>query len=193
MNRLKFSVLSFVIWTALTGPLHAQIAPSPEIQKIQAKAEAGDAEAQNKLGTQLQAQKRYTEAMPWFEKASAQGHALATYHLAYLYDTGSGISQDQKKAFKLYAKSADLGQAEAMWHMAQMYDSGKGVKRDAHKSCVWSFRTNKYVSMDNQFLLAVAGGQLSKLEAKLPKNQLTKCKKEANAWSPTVAAASSNK
>src|SRR5258706_636075 len=46
-------------------------------------AERGHVEAQNSVGSGLQAEKRYTEALPWYERASAQGHPLATNNLAY--------------------------------------------------------------------------------------------------------------
>jgi TPR repeat protein len=193
MTRSLLSILSFLALVCSYAAVQAQTALSPEMQKILVKAEAGDAQAQTALGNRMQAEKRYPEALSWYEKAAALGHAPAIYYLGYLYETGSGTKQDRKKALDLYSKSANLGQPEAMWHLAQMYDAGEAVKRDALQHCVWSLRANKYVDMENQYLLAVLGRKIAILERKMPKNQLEKCRKQAQAWSPVNQAAKSKK
>ena len=65
-------------------------------------AEKGHADAQNSVGSALQAEEKYSEALVWFERAAAQGHALATNNLAFLYDLGRGVKQDRRKGFELY-------------------------------------------------------------------------------------------
>jgi TPR repeat protein len=61
---------------------------------------------------------QYSEAMTWYERAAAQGHALARSNLAFLYDQGLGASQNRRKAFDLYTRAADLKSADAMLNIA---------------------------------------------------------------------------
>lgn len=72
-------------------------------------AERGHAEAQNSVGSGLQAAERYGEALPWYQRAAEQNHALAINNLAYLYDLGLGVKQNRQKAYELYSRAADLG------------------------------------------------------------------------------------
>jgi len=76
-----------------------------------AAAEQGHADAQNSLGSALQEEKSFGEALGWYEKAAAHNHAHATNSLGYLYDLGLGVAQDRRRAFDLYSRAADLGWA----------------------------------------------------------------------------------
>jgi len=72
-------------------------------------ADAGNAEAQNSLGSMFQENKEYKDALFWYEKAASQGNARATNSEAYLYDLGLGVPQDRARSFELYSQAADLG------------------------------------------------------------------------------------
>src|SRR5512139_252711 len=81
----------------------ASAAEAPaRLDPLIARARAGDAVAQNDLGSALQAEKRYEDAFPWYQRAAARGMPLAINNLAYLYELGLGVAQDRKKAFELY-------------------------------------------------------------------------------------------
>ena len=107
-------------------------------------AEAGYAEAQNSVGSGLQAEQRYEEARTWYERAAAQGHALAINNLGYLYDLGLGVKQDRQKGFELYSRAADLGWGEAMWNLANMYGAGQLGAKDLNMACVWTLRAVRF-------------------------------------------------
>lgn len=155
-------------------------------------AEQGHAEAQNSLGSALQAEKRYSEALPWYEKAAAQNHALAANNLAYLYDLGLGVPQDRHKGFELYSRAANLGWAESMWNIANMYGAGQLGETDMVMACVWTVRAGQFAKDNEQQLKAYVSRVLPQLERTLSTDQLATCKKQAEAWAPSLSAAGNN-
>lgn len=147
-------------------------------------AEHGHAEAQNSVGSMLQAYKRYAEARGWYEKAAAQGNAEATNSLAYLYDLGLGVPQNRQKGFEIYTRAADLGWAQAMWNIAVMYDAGQVGPRDPVKACTWARRASKHATPRDARMLRQIDNSLPHVEAELSAEQLETCRTQAAAWSP---------
>tara|TARA_R110002074_G_scaffold152936_1_gene307588 strand:- start:148498 stop:149007 length:510 start_codon:yes stop_codon:yes gene_type:complete len=77
------------------------------IEKLNLRAQAGDADAQNKLGTFLytEAQEQqgdFTEAIMWLEKAHQQNNPIAELNLAFAYKSGTGVALDSDKAIELF-------------------------------------------------------------------------------------------
>ena len=70
-------------------------AETKEIAALRAKAEKGDAEAQDDLGVMYYkgqgVPKNDAEAVKWFYKAAEQGNAGAQYDLGVMYDNGRGV------------------------------------------------------------------------------------------------------
>lgn len=69
------------------------------------------------------------EAFPFFRKAAKNGHHKAQYHLAYMYQTGTGIEQDSKKAVKYLTKAADNGNTKAqekLFEALSLHSSSNG-------------------------------------------------------------------
>lgn len=68
------------------------------LQNIRSLAEAGEAEAQLRLGNMNYngqgIQRDYKEAFIWFEKAALQDNAEAQYKLAGMYLKGEAVSRD---------------------------------------------------------------------------------------------------
>ena len=149
-------------------------------------AEAGYAEAQNSVGSGLQAEKRYEEARIWYERAAAQGHALAINNLAYLHDLGLGVKQDRQKGFDLYNRAADLGWAEAMWNLANMYGAGQLGEKDLDMACVWTFRAVRFVNPKDRQRFAPAFRAAGFFERQLPAERLSACKQKSEAWMPSA-------
>lgn len=150
-------------------------------------AEQGLAEAQNSVGSGLQAAKRYTEAMAWYERAAAQSHPLATNSLAYLYDLGLGVPQDRAKGFELYSRAADLGWAEAMWNIANMYGAGQVGKTDMVMACVWAVRAQRFAGNQNPRLSTHLSRVLPQLGKTLSSEEWATCQQQGNSWSPSQA------
>ena len=71
-------------------------------ESVLAKAEQGDAEAQQKLGnmyaTGENVLKDFKKAFYWYEKSAEQGKAAAQHNLGLVYLYGEGKNKDFKKA-----------------------------------------------------------------------------------------------
>lgn len=150
-------------------------------------AEQGHVEAQNSMGSMLQAEKNYVEAKSWYERAAAQGHPMATNSLAYLYDLGLGVPQDRAKGFELYSRAADLGWAEAMWNIANMYGAGQVGKIDMVMACAWAVRANRFAGNQNPRLSAYLTRALPQLGKTLSSEDWATCQQQGNSWSPQQA------
>jgi len=73
-------------------------------------AEAGNPDAQNKLGTLLYKRDRrlngdFVEAIMWLESANSQDHPIAQMNLAFAYKNGVGVNQNTEKAITLFHQS----------------------------------------------------------------------------------------
>jgi TPR repeat protein len=147
---------------------------------------AGYAEAQNSLGSALQAEKKYDEALQWYERAAAQNNPLALNNLAYLYDLGLGVAQDRQKAFDLYSRSANLGWAEAMWNISNMYGAGQLGGKDLNKACIWTLRAFKFAQPDDKKFAPLRSRFIPYLQRELSPEQFADCKAQAENWQPTV-------
>ena len=50
--------------------------------------------------------------------------------LASMYDYGTGVPQDRKRAAELYLRAAKLGMPAAMFNIASMLETDEGVAQD---------------------------------------------------------------
>lgn len=110
-------------------------------EKIRAKAEAGDAEAQFHLGSLYETGRllrtNMTEAVRWYQLAAQQKFPDAQSRLADLYSRGEGVPLDYQKAEALYLEAANHGFARAQMKLGSMYFQGRGIPKDAVKACMW--------------------------------------------------------
>lgn len=83
------------------------------LQSIRAKAEKGDAKAQNQLGVYYQLglsiEPNDEEAARWFRLAADQGEGEAQFNLGEMYEAGRGIQRDRGVALSWYKKSCESG------------------------------------------------------------------------------------
>ena len=61
----------------------------------------------------------YSKARAWYEKAAAQGNAIAQYNLGNFYNDGRGVPQDFAKAREWYEKAAAQTRDEETRQAAQ--------------------------------------------------------------------------
>jgi TPR repeat protein len=105
-----------------------------EIARLQAAAEAGDAEACNELGVCY----RFGEGVPLdlakaatlLSRAAEQGHVLATFNLGTLYLRGMGVEQDADRARELFQAAAEAGEARALNSLGNLCEDGNGMLQD---------------------------------------------------------------
>ncbi|MBM3840675.1 MAG: sel1 repeat family protein [Verrucomicrobia bacterium] len=115
--------------------------PRPDFNQTQARAEAGEAQAQNLVGELYaegkQVKRDFAEAIRWYRKAADQGLARAQYNLGVLHDIGQGVPQDEAEAARWYRQAAENGSADAQYTLASMYGLGRGVPRDPKEALRW--------------------------------------------------------
>ena len=122
-----------------------------DFQWIKAKAEEGEAWAQNLYGEgcyirYLNAFKDKTHAADsvyidsaynWYKKSAEQGNRWGQLNYGNCYYRGERVAQDYVKAREWYLKAANQGLAEAQFEMGELYKFEKGVERDNKKAFEW--------------------------------------------------------
>ena len=88
------------------------------IDQIRSKADAGDAYSQYLMGWSYAngangVKADYSQALPWFKKAGANGYAAAAYYVGWMFYYGEGVHQNLNEASGWFQKATDLGMNEA--------------------------------------------------------------------------------
>ena len=165
--------------TAATGPTDYSF------KATLARAQRGDASAQNSLGVRyrsggIDVTQDYAAAMGWYRKAAEQGNANAQTGLASMYIYGEGVARDYAAAVSWYRKAAEQGHADAQNNLGAMYDIGTGVPQD-------------YVQAHKWYNLAGAGAEVAGVRDQAIKNrdivadkmqpaQIAEAQRLASAW-----------
>jgi len=142
-------------------------------------ADAGNAGAQNAVGSILQDRRKYSEARAWYEKAAAQAHPQGTNNLAYLYDLGLGVPQDRPRGKELYIAAAKLNWGEAMWNLANMAALGQAGPVDWFAACVWTQRALNSSQAAKGTLRDRAEEGMHELKSRLSPEEIKRCHAEA--------------
>ena len=90
-----------------------------------------------KEGERLYSDKKYEQAIYWFQKAADAGNFAAQKNLAICYKNGNGVVKDIKKAVWWWQKAADAGNSTAQNSLAYRYFAGDGVEKDVEKAVYW--------------------------------------------------------
>ena len=90
-----------------------------------------------KEGERLYSDKKYEQAIYWFQKAADAGNSAAQKNLAICYKNGNGVVKDIKKAVWWWQKAADAGNSTAQNSLAYRYFAGDGVEKDVEKAVYW--------------------------------------------------------
>jgi len=92
------------------------------------------AKSQFEMGELLRSQHN-PEAIGWYEKAGANGHAFALYMLGYIYQSGEpGTEKDLPLAIEYYRKAAAKRHLGALDALARIYETGDGVEKNPAKA-----------------------------------------------------------
>jgi TPR repeat protein len=118
-----------------------RLAERDELSHLRARAEQGDAAAQDKLGNRYfdakGVPKDLGQALRWYRQAAEQGNAKAQFNLGRIYYYGEGVKKDYTEAFGWFRKSADQGDTHAQTSLGYMYFYGQGVPRDDAQALTW--------------------------------------------------------
>ena len=90
-----------------------------------------------KEGERLYSDKKYEQAIYWFQKAADAGNSAAQKNLAICYFNGYGVEKDVEKAIYWWQKAADAGDSDAQNSLAFRYFKGDGVEKDVEKAVYW--------------------------------------------------------
>jgi uncharacterized protein len=134
-SRMKTSLikLCFIVLATFSNIAMADWFLSSETKALIAKAEAGDTDAQFRVGVAYDfgkgAPRDGKEAMKWYRMAAENGNAEAQNSF------GSGLQAERRYAEALawYEKASSQGHALATNNLAYLYDMGLGVKQDRLK------------------------------------------------------------
>ncbi|MBR6467974.1 MAG: sel1 repeat family protein [Desulfovibrio sp.] len=144
MMKMMCKLLPALLACMLLGSVQTAGAgdnPVQDIASLQAKAKAGDAEAQCALADRYMSgqgiRQDYAKGIEWYRKAAAQGSAEGQHWLGVIYYEGTGVKQDYAKALEWFRKAADQGHASAQGWLGGMYSEGKGVAQDKSQAKEW--------------------------------------------------------
>ncbi len=132
MSRFLAPLISIVL-LAFSNVATADWFLSSEIKALIVKAEAGDTDAQLRVGAAYDygkgAPRDGNEAMKWYRMAADRGNAEAQNSV------GSGLQAEKRyeEALPWYEKASVQGHALATNNLAYFYDLGLGVKQDRRK------------------------------------------------------------
>lgn len=101
-----------------------------EFAKVQPEAEAGKAQAQNRLGEMYEfgqgVDRDLDSAFAWFGKAADQGLIAAVHNVARSHNFGSGTPVNYVVAEQLYLEAAQQGYADSMFFLGTLYATKNG-------------------------------------------------------------------
>lgn len=113
------------------------------LDRLQADAAAGDAEAQFQLGVRYRDGDGVPQdrgyAVGWWRQAAEQGHLLADVEVAKLYSCGQCAHWpvSWSRTSEYYRQKAEAGDAEFMRLVAACYRNGRGIEYSPEKALYW--------------------------------------------------------
>ena len=111
------------------------------VDRLRARAEAGDPEAQFQMGSAHRdgagITQNYAEALRWFQQGRDQDHPDSLNALGELKERGWGTPRAIDEAAALYAEAARRGHVLAQVNLGRLYELGLGVERDYGEALTW--------------------------------------------------------
>jgi TPR repeat protein len=121
-------------------PAHTSAAES--LRRLQKHLDKGNAEAQIMLGDKyrfgdMAVKKNSKRAFEFYERAAAQGHAVAQNLLGSCYGQGDGVKIDDEAAVLWFRRSAEQGYPGAQFNIGCMLRNGRGVAQSHAEAAKW--------------------------------------------------------
>ncbi len=102
----------------------------------------------------LSASKGYALAKNWKRFLTNFQHPSALFELAKLYQEGSLLPKNTKKAIDLYKKSVKYGGLRAIGELAKIYEKGIGLPKNPQKALLWHRLAAKEGYMPSMYYVA---------------------------------------
>ena len=159
-------------------------AQTPEIDALRARAEQGDALAQNELGSRYYAGRGVPrdeiEAARWIGLAAGQGHPPAQYNLGLLYFRSRGVHGDDAEAAIWYRRAAEKGYAPAQGALGYMFAYGAGVDENQVLAFMWLDLAGTGTTDD--FTRGLYAQQRDELARRMTPEQIAEAQRLAREW-----------
>jgi TPR repeat protein len=107
-----------------------------------------------------------------------QGDAKAQVFVAYLYETGQGVSRNYTKAAEWYGRAARQGNPVAQTQLGNMYRLGRGVPQNYVLAYMWLELAKRQGSKQ-------ASALMTTVTKKMTRQQVAEAKKLLKNWKPT--------
>jgi TPR repeat protein len=133
-----------------------EIDPESGLELLMQAAQAGSAEAQNRLGELYEVgDANPSAAVELYRRAAEQGYAIAQWNLATMYERGRGVSLDEGQAAHWYQKAAEQGDALAQKSLGIMHRDGRGVAQDQAEAVKWLLKAAEQGVVEAQSALGI--------------------------------------
>ena len=138
----------------------ARVFSAAEIAALQHRADAGDLEAEFRLGAAYRdgvpiLPQNQAESVKWFHKAADQGFAKAEAELGNMYFHGTGVRKDYSEALRWFTKAAQQADALAANAVGYLYYNGYGVQRNYSYAFEWFSKSAQQGDVAAQYALGL--------------------------------------
>jgi hypothetical protein len=179
---VRLIVLIFSLLCVSNGLSQQQL---PDLAQIKAAAEAGDAEAQDKLAESYWWHFNFPAAVEWARKAAEQGVPHAQWPLGEMLlngkpkmgESASAVQKAPDEALKWFLLAANQGFRDAQSMLGTCYEHGTGAKQDSVEAYKWY----RLASQKNSLGGGVA---LDRLILRLTQQQIQEGEQRAKDFTP---------
>jgi TPR repeat protein len=106
------------------------------------------------MGLAAYRKKDFATALSEWRPLAIFGNARAQFTLGTMYETGSGVTRNDREAVKWFRFAADQGRADAQNNLGVMYETGHGVPQNYSLAVKWYRRAAEQGYAKAQFNLA---------------------------------------
>lgn len=100
-------------------------------------------------------EKKYEEAVKWYEKSAEQGCIEAQFMVGMCCYDGIGREKDYTEAVKWYKAAAEQGHIDAQYNIATCYHKGNGVNQNDVLAIQWYQKAAMQNDVDAQYNLGI--------------------------------------
>jgi TPR repeat protein len=138
---LQMKKIIYIILVSLSITTQAQVKTTAvfNLQELEKKATAGDAEAQYTIGISYlygynKLVKDEKKAINYFQQSANKGNGNGENALGVCYKYGTGVEKNIERAIEFYTKAVEHANMKAQYNIGVLYQNGEGVVKDEAKA-----------------------------------------------------------
>ena len=140
-----------------------------EYSQLLPLAEAGNSEAQNRVGEMLEfgqgVDRDKQSAFEWYQRAADQGEVSAWHNLGRSYNFGTGVEQDFEAAEDWYRQAADRGYTQSLFFLGTLYATDHGSDTSYNSDIIAYAWLHNAAELGDQTARPIAERLLLKLDS----------------------------